>query len=459
MRSNINEMRQICPEGDFLLENWKKELGAINEAMGGSFGNDYNRQLLTAAMLENTQKHLDRVAKINEATQVGDVSYFKKYAINMLSAMVPNLIAPEIVSSQPMLSRVGEARYLKVLYGSNKGKIKAGQQMFGSVGFNDEGVGNGFTDYTSDYIEGEEIPTGSETYILAWAPVVPGTFEGIHEGTTVKDDGKGKLVGSGFTGKIDYQSGLITFDSETLNDLEVSYNYDNMSAPVDAPEINLQIKSTPIVAKSRKLKALYSFDAAFDLSNDYGMQMNNELVAYSASEINHEIDGEIMNDLLRSATAKQTTFSATVRDGISLRDHNEAFNNVIVEAGNNIFQATKMANASYIIAGVGVCNIIESLSNFKPVGAGLNPVGPHLVGHLGNKPVYKDPYYPADVYLVGYKGQGLFESGYLYCPYMPVMSTQLLMDETFTGKRGFATSYGKKVVNGNMYSKGAVTRG
>lgn len=454
--ARLNELREVVPQGELMLENWKKELDAIGSAMGASFEKDYNRQLLTAAMLENTQLFLDRQSKLNEATQSSDVSYFKKYAINMLSAMVPNLLAPDLVSVQPMLSRVGEARYLKVLYGSNKGKIKRGQQMFGTAGFNESGIGNGYTDYTSDRIDAEMIDSGVENYMLAWAPVIPGTLNGTMDSTTITDDGKGKLVG--INGTIDYATGMITFtDGSTSHDIEMSYEYDNMTSPVQAPEMNLKIESTPIIAKSRKLKALYSFDAAFDLGNDYGMQMNNELVAYSAAEIKHEIDGELMNDLLRAATAKQTTFCATPREGVSLKDHNEAFYNVIIEAGNNIFQATKMANASYIVAGTGVCNIIESLNGFVPANAGINPVGPHLVGYLRNKPVYKNPYYNEDQYLVGYKGQGLFDAGYLYCPYMPIMSTQLLVDETFTGKRGFATSYGKKLVNGNMYSRGAIT--
>jgi hypothetical protein len=450
--ANLNEMRDLVPQGDIILENWAQELNAIGQAMGTSFDKDYNRRLLTAAMLENTQKYLDRYQKLNEATQPADVSFFKKYAINMLSAMVPNLIAPDIVSVQPMLSRVGEARYIKVLYGSNKGNIKAGQQMFGTVGFNDEGVGNGNFMYTADRIEAEMIPADSETYLVAWAPIIPGTLEVNGK----LDDGKGNIAG---VGTVDYNQGLIKFTQATSDELEINYEYDNITAPVNAPEINLKIQNTPIVAKSRKLKALYSFDAAFDLSNDFGMQMNNELVAYSAAEIKHEIDGEIMNDLFRCAQAKQTTFDARVRDGISLRDHNEAFHNVMIEAGNNIFQATKMATGSWIIAGVGACNIIESLEGFVPAGAGLNPVGPHLVGHLKGKPVYKNPYLEADNYLVGYRGQGLFEAGFLYCPYMPIMSTQLIMDETFTGRRGFATAYGKKVVNGNMFSKGTIIRG
>lgn len=449
MSTMLNEMKQIVPQGDIILENWNREINAIDTALGGNM--DYNRKILTAVMLENAKKHIDRANVLNETTQSADVSYFKKYAINLLSAAVPNLIATDIVSVQPLGARVGEVRHLKVTYGSNKGAIKRGQQMFGTFE-----AGNGNTNYSADLIE-DEVATDVDTEMfLAWGPVVPGTVTLDINGTPGKDDGKGKIAGTK-TGTIDYESGKITFSEAVSGDVTASYEYDNITAPVQAPEVNLQIAALPMIAKSRKLKALYSMDAAFDLQSDYGMQMNNELVAYTASEIKHEIDGEIMNDLLRIAGAPQTTFNATPGEGISLRDHNEAFYNTSIEAGNNIFQATRLATASFVIAGVGACNIIESLPRFKPSGIS-NPVGPHLVGWLGDKAVYKNPFFPSDEYVFGYKGQGLFDAGFIYAPYMPIMSTQLIMDANFTGSKGFATSYAKKATNANMYSKGKIVR-
>ena len=448
MPNNLNEMRQLVPQGDILLETWSKELGAIDKALGGL---DYNKKITTATMLENAQKQINNFSKLNEATQAADVSYFKKYAINLLSAVVPNLIAPEIVSVQPMGARVGEARYLQISYGSNKGKFKKGDKMFSTFEAGNEG-----TSYSSDLIEEELNENVSTELHLAWTPIVPGTLSLIGEGVNITDNGKGVLVG-GTAGTIDYNSGKVTFDSAINKDLSATYEYDNMTTPVQAPEVNLAIKSLPLIAKSRKLKALYSLDSAFDLQNQFGMQMNNELVSYTAAEIKHEIDGEIMNDLLKVAGAQGTTFNSTPGDGISLRDHNEAFYNTVIEGGNNIFKATRLANASFIVAGVGACNIIESLPRFKPSGV-INPVGPHLAGYLGDKAVYKDPFYPENSYVIGYKGQGLFDAGYIYAPYMPIMSTQLIMDASFQGQKGFATSYAKKTTNSNMYSKGSITK-
>ena len=73
-------------------------------------------------------------------------------------------------------------------------------------------------------------------------------------------------------------------------------------------------------------------------------------------------------------------------------------------------------------------------------------------------PVYKNPNYPRDTFLVGWKGNSIFDCGYIYAPYMPILTTNLVVDANFQGQRGFATSYGKKMVNSDMYAKGQITR-
>lgn len=458
--SAMNEMLQINPNAGAIMTKWGNEIGAINEAFDGKL--DWYRQATTAILLENTSAHIDRMTQMgamNEATQPGDVGYFKKYAINLLSAAIPNLIAPEIVSMQPMLSRVGEMRFLKVLYGSDKGSIKAGDTMFSMFH-----GGNGQTAYSSDEVDTEYVTAEGNkvTGSLAWLPVVPGSVKLVVGVTEFTDNGAGKIMsGATEVGTIDYNSGAFSITLPAApaegDDVYFNYRYNNMDVPVQAPEVTLKIEVAPIIAKSRKLKTIYAFDAAFDMSKDYGMQINNELVTYTAAQIKHEIDGEIMGDLLRIASAAQVTWDATPRDGISLRDHNESFYNKVVEAGNNIFDATKLANGSYIIVGMDAANVVETLPRFRSSGV-IKPTGPHLVGYLGSMPVYKNPFYPADTFLVGWKGNGMFEAGYLYCPYMPIMTTQLIMDADFQGQRGFATSYGKKPVNSKMYCKGTITR-
>jgi hypothetical protein len=446
---------------DHVTEKWSRQLNAINEGLEGN-ADDY-RLLSTAILLENTDNFLQRYSQmrgLNEATNPSDVSYFKRYAINLLSAVIPNLIAPEIVSLQPMLSRVGEVRYLKVLYGSDKAPVTKGSTMFESYTAGDFSQHN----YTSDAIEGELfVGDGTTTkFDLAWTPIVPRSISGAIGTVEITDDGIGNIKNAStgdIVATVNYGTGeiAITPAPEAAVELEFSYEYNNMESPVQAPEINLKLVTSPIMAKSRKLKALYSFDASFDLSNDYGMTMNTELVGYAASQIKHEIDMEIINDLYTKATAPGITWNMIAPEGVSLVDHYNSFPIALTEAGNKMYFSTKMASPNFYIVGESASNVIESLARFKSSGA-IDPKGPYLVGWLGEKPVYKSPSIPVDGFLCGFKGTSLFEAGYIYAPYMPIMNTQLLVDETFTGKQGFATSYGKKLTNGNFYSACQITQ-
>ena len=270
MNNNImNEMMQVHSDAPQIITKWGKELGAINEAFDGNL--DYMKQVSTAILLESTSNHLDRIAAmsgmgaLNEATQPADVGYFKKYAINLLSAAIPNLIAPDIVSMQPMLSRVGEMRFLKILYGSNKGSVKNGDTMFSMFH-----GGNGETAYSSDEIDSEIFEADGNATItgtLAWLPVIPGSVTITTGGAgEITDNGSGVLAGTGVSGTINYNTGAfsLTYTAAPAEgtDIEFNYQYNNMDVPVSAPEVKLKIETAPIIAKSRKLKALYSFDAA-----------------------------------------------------------------------------------------------------------------------------------------------------------------------------------------------------
>lgn len=448
-----------------LLEKWNTQIGAAEKGIGQM---DHQKQMVLAKVLESTDSFMhNRVDSmrnsmfLNEATQVGDTSYFNKMFINVLTAAVPNIIAQDIVSVQPLSARTGEIRYLKINYGSNKGAIKSGDTMMSTFA-----GGTSETSYSSSEVEGEAVIAAGTTLKgnLAWTPVVPGTVVLTIGTTQLPDDGAGKIKADGKVvtadGTIDYATGAfsVTLAAESHDDATFSYSYNNMDVPVDnVPEVNMKIEVAPIVAKSRKLKTLYSFDSAYDLAQDYGTEINTELTKYIAAQLKHEIDGEIMADLLNIASATAVTWDATVAEGISMRDHNESFYNKVIEASNNIFQATKLASGSFLIVGTEVSNIVESVPRFKPSGV-VKPVGPHLVGWLGSMPVYKDPFYDSKAFVVGWKGDGFYDAGYVYAPYMPIMSTMLLVDASFQGQRGYATSYAKKPINSKMYCRGTLTR-
>lgn len=133
-----------------------------------------------------------------------------------------------------------------------------------------------------------------------------------------------------------------------------------------------------------------------------------------------------MNDLLFGAGLVNESWNDTRPEGISLKEHYDSFRKTIISGSNKIFGATKRAQANFIIAGLNVATVIETMSQFVPSGQ-RNIIGPHISGTINNITVIKNPYYPIDQYVLGYKGSSLFDAGYYYCPYMPVTTTQLIM--------------------------------
>lgn len=173
-------------------------------------------------------------------------------------------------------------------------------------------------------------------------------------------------------------------------------------------------------------------------------------------ELAHEIDNELTSDLLRFANAgNPITWSRTQPTGISLVDHYDSFNAKLVEGANKIFDATRRVKANFIVGGIELANIVEVMRNFTP--SGVSAIGPHFIGTLGQYKVFVNPDFPTNEFVLGYKGANFLEAGAFYCPYMPVSSTDLIMDSNFRGQRGWATMYAKKLLNSKMFIRGTIT--
>lgn len=167
---------------------------------------------------------------------------------------------------------------------------------------------------------------------------------------------------------------------------------------------------------------------------------------------------EILNDLYSGADTSlpDLTWDATPPVGVSQVDHFESLKTIFNTGSNRIFQNTKRAVGNFVVVGTDVATVIESSKTFSPV-TSANIIGPHYIGNWGGVKVYKNPFYAANQFLLGYKGQSMFDAGYAYCPYMPVMTTQMLMLDDFVGRQGWATSYGRKMLNNKMYVRGSIT--
>ena len=268
-----------------------------------------------------------------------------------------------------------------------------------------------------------------------------------------------------------------TFESTFLSN-------EPLTAPV-IPEIDIKIESLSVVATSRKLKAKWSPELAQDLNAYHSLDAEVELTQILSEQIALELDREILNDLLTQANGANLfwsrapgkfvnkltgaeitrgnsspgpTFTGTVQDWYS------TLVETIIDAGNIIQRKTLRGSANFIVVGTDVATVLESSVMYKPNysidgqgQAGAITIGAEKVGSLSNRfTVYKDPYFPRNRILIGYKGGSYLETGYVYAPYVPLIVTPTMFaPEDFTPRKGVMTRYGKKMVRSDFY--GTVT--
>ena len=447
------EVRQYLTENEHLLRKHSRMISAVNKALkeNANYGRELDefKKSNLAVMLENVSHAFDVRAKLMEAqgTQVGDIAKKNDY-LNLISAVMPTLVAEDLVNVQPLKQKAGVVYYLKNVFDDNKGAIKKGDVIssFERVYVEDEKLESAFN-YTSETVDSEELVVTGGTAKLAWVPVVPGSVR-LADGTV--DDGAGNIG----TATIDYETGVI---SGLSADTEVSYEQDLYQAPIRVPRVKTIVTDITVTARPRKLATAFSLDAAYDLQMTQNVDLQSIIAGAATDEIRSEIDGEILNDLANSGTTMTISWNQPVPFGISKFEHYESFYQTIVEGANKIYAKTRRITGNFVIVGENAANVLETHSKFKAA-ASLNEAGPHVAGTLNGKYlVVKNPYFAPDQFVIGYNGDTPWDGGYVYAPYMAITSTQFIMGENFLGTQGYATSYAKKLLSGDFYVNGAIT--
>ena len=255
------QVREYLTENEHLLRKHSRMISAVNKALkeNANYGRELDefKKSNLAVMLENVSHAFDVRAKLVEAqgTQVGDIAKKNDY-LNLISAVMPTLVAADLVNVQPLKQKAGVVYYLKNVFDDNKGKIEKGDVIssFERVYVENDKLDSAFK-YTSETVEAEALVVEGGTAKLAWTPVVPGSVK--IGGNT--DDGAGN-IGSA---KIDYETGVITGLSGS--NLEADYEHDMYAAPIRVPRIKTIVTDITVTARPRKLATAFSLDAAYDL--------------------------------------------------------------------------------------------------------------------------------------------------------------------------------------------------
>jgi hypothetical protein len=241
------------------------------------------------------------------------------------------------------------------------------------------------------------------------------------------------------------------------------------------PEINVQMRSEAISAKTRKLKAQWTPEFAQDLNAYHSLDAEAELTSMLSEYISLEIDLEILDMLIENAptveywsakvgnqiNAQGTGFDANV-SGVYYTQMSwfQTLGIKLQKVSNTIHQRTLRGGANFLMVSPAVATILESIPGFAADTDGAADTmkyafGVQKIGQLNSRyKVFKNPYMIENLILLGFRGNQFLESGAVYAPYIPLIMTPLVYDpDTFTPRKGIMTRYAKKMIRPEFYGK------
>ena len=340
-----------------------------------------SRRTSMSVVLENTRKHLMETATAG-ATAVGNVATLNRVILPVIRRVMPTVIANEIVGVQPMTGPIAQIHTLRVRYAE----------------------------------------TMSDSSALATS-------------TTAGDEAL-----SPFKIAVAYSGDASTARATATTALE----------GVPGRKINVQILKQTVEARTRKLSARWTFEAAQDAQAMHGLDVEAEIMAALAQEITVEIDQEVLNSL-RSLAATEETFNQAAVSGTAtfVGDEHAALAVLINRVANKIAARTRRGAGNWCVVSPTALTVLQSAttSAFARTTEGTfeAPTNTKFVGTLnGAMKVYVDSYASdTQAVLVGYKGSSEADAAAFYCPYIPLMSSGVVLDpNTFEPVVGFMTRYG-----------------
>lgn len=264
--------------------------------------------------------------------------------------------------------------------------------------------------------------------------------------------------------------------NDNRNDFEstgVNANQRSLDTNLNIPEIELQMRSIPVTAKTRKLKASWTPEFAQDLNAYHSVDAEGELTAMLSEYVSMEIDLEILDMLIQAAATTDywsarigqvwngTTFAADTNASAQAYIQGTWFATLgtkLQKVSNKIHAKTLRGGANFLVCSPDVATILESIPGYAADGDGTKmkfAMGVQKVGALTSRyQVYKNPYMQENTVLMGFRGTQFLETGAVYAPYIPLMLTPLVYDpNNFIPRRGVMTRYAKVVTRPEFYGK------
>jgi hypothetical protein len=365
-----------------LLESrWGETKDALLEGLKG------NRRSTMSVLLENTKKQLLAESSAGTTT-AGNIATLNRVILPVIRRVMPTVIANELVGVQPMTGPVGQIHTLRVRYANSltDNSAAATSVTAGEEALSPFKIAQAYSRVPADATD-TSFYTGADT---------------------------ASLEGNG--GK----------------------------------QISVQILRQAVEAKSRKLQARWTFEAAQDAQSQHGIDVEAEIMAALAQEITAEIDQEILLSLATLASTEYTFNQATVSGTATyVGDEHAALAVLINRVANLIAQRTRRGAGNWAVVSPASLTVLQSAttSAFARTTEGTfeAPTNTKFVGTLnGAMRVFVNSYAPdTQPVLVGYKGSSETDAAAFYCPYIPLMSSGVVLDpSTFEPVVSFMTRYG-----------------
>jgi len=522
-----NQYKTVSDDAKKLSSKWTRS--GLLEGIKGE--NDRNTM---AMLLENQAKQLVTEASSTGTASPGSGGYngesWNGVALPLVRRVFGEIAAKEFVSVQPMNLPSGLVFYLDFKYGTGVKPFAQNSSLYGA------NATTNVTDIASASLYGAgrfgyslnpyTASVASISSSLTWtdfnfdadysASAAAGTYRKIQVPLPAGYDTNGVRAFTVTSGSTDLQvlSAFTTVASNTgsfivtgsllagvvgtgVGNLILSYTFapqdsgsgqfrgdfedgvtknPGTAAPstIAIPEINVQLKSEPIVAKTRKLKAQWTPEFAQDLNAYHSVDAEAELTGILSQYISMEIDLELMDMLIQNAFtvdywSAQNNTTVTAAGGVVANAAAQSFYNTqggwfqtlgtkLQKVSNKIHQLTLRGGANFMVVSPTVSTILESIPGFAADGDGDKMeynFGIQKIGSLNSRyKVYKNPYMTENVILLGYKGAQFLECGAVFAPYVPLIMTPLLYDPTtFTPRKGLMTRYAKKMIRPDYYGK------
>lgn len=450
-----------------LFENWSEVKDALLEGL------DAHKKQIVGTLLENQKQHILSESAAAGAVAAHDIAGFRKILIPMIRRIIPGTIATEIVGVQPMQGPVGLVYTMRYKYGEGvtqpatpfaptTGDITAGDELFG----NNPAL--------------RQFYSGAAGTTAAAPTDQPAGASGITNAAGDEAD----IDAAAFTGGGAWPSSLPAYDTsrfgpygpDLMGKTYAGSLYGGSGSMIEGSggrTVKLEVVSQAVEAGTRKLQAGWTVEAMQDLKSQHGLDLESELSQVVSAEIVQEIDSEILTDLIALAGTvaayDYTSVGVTGYQPAYLGDRFANMGVIINAVANEIARKTRRGPGNFIVVSPMVVSILQSAAKsvFAPAVAGSfkGPNNTMLVGILnGTIKVYSYLWNQvsglggtvADTILVGYKGgNGETDTGYFYCPYIPLMSSGVVINPTtFQPVVSMMTRYGKAAFTQTQTSLG-----